>query len=43
MSCFSFYLFSFFLYKIREQEEGTGAAQGGGLAPVRRGRRWGKG
>jgi hypothetical protein len=34
MSCFSFYFFSFFSYKIREQEGGTSPAQGGGLAPV---------
>jgi hypothetical protein len=26
MSCFSFYLFSFFFYKIREQEGRTGPA-----------------
>jgi hypothetical protein len=30
MSCFSFYLFSFFFYKIREQESRTGPVQGGG-------------
>jgi hypothetical protein len=34
MSCFSFYHFSFFSYKIREQENGTSIAQGEGLAPV---------
>jgi hypothetical protein len=28
MSCFSFYLFSFFFYKIREQEGRTGPIQG---------------
>jgi hypothetical protein len=31
MSCFSFYLLCFFLYKIREQEGGTGSTWGGGL------------
>jgi hypothetical protein len=30
MSCFQFYLFSFFLYKIGEQEGGTSPAAGGG-------------
>jgi hypothetical protein len=29
MSCFSFSLFSFFFYKIREQEGRTGSAHGG--------------
>jgi hypothetical protein len=29
MSCFSFYLFSFLSYKIREQEGGTSPAQDG--------------
>jgi hypothetical protein len=38
MSCFSFSLFSFFFYKIREQEGGTSPAQGGRLAPVGGGR-----
>jgi hypothetical protein len=33
MSCFSFYLFSFFFYKITEQEDWAGLAQGGWLAP----------
>jgi hypothetical protein len=36
--CFLFYLFSFFFYKIREQEGKTSPAQEGGLAPVGRGR-----
>jgi hypothetical protein len=30
MSCFSFYLLSFFFYKTRELESGTCAAQGQG-------------
>jgi hypothetical protein len=34
MSCFLFYLFSFFSYKIGDQEDRTNPAQGGGLAPV---------
>jgi hypothetical protein len=42
MSCFSFYLFSFFFYEIREQEDGTGPAQGGWLAPVEGGEVMGK-
>jgi hypothetical protein len=28
MSCFSFYLFCFFFFKIREQEGGTSPPQG---------------
>jgi hypothetical protein len=32
--CFPFYLLSFLFCKIREQEGGTGSAQGEGLAPV---------
>jgi hypothetical protein len=32
MSCFSFYLFSFFFYKIGEQEGGISPTQEGGLA-----------
>jgi hypothetical protein len=42
MSCFSFYLFSFLFCNIREQEGGTGSAQGQGLAPVGGERWWGK-
>jgi hypothetical protein len=34
MSWFSFYILSFFFFKIREQEGGRGPAQGGRLAPV---------
>jgi hypothetical protein len=34
----SFYLFSFFSYKIREHEGRTSLAQGAGLASVGRGR-----
>jgi hypothetical protein len=34
MPWFSFYLFTLFIYKIREQEGGTSLAQGEGLAPV---------
>jgi hypothetical protein len=34
MSHFYFSLFSFFLYKIIEQDGETGPAQGGGLASV---------
>jgi hypothetical protein len=33
MPCFSFYLFSFFFYKIREQQEGR-------TSPAGRGGRW---
>jgi hypothetical protein len=43
MSCFLLYLFSFFSYKVREQEGKASPAQGGGLAPKGRGRfgeRW---
>jgi hypothetical protein len=38
MSCFSFYHFSFFFYKIREQESRASPAQGAGLALVGGGR-----
>jgi hypothetical protein len=34
VSCFSFYHFSFFFYKIKEQEGRTGPAQARGLTPV---------
>jgi hypothetical protein len=37
------YLFSFFLYKIVEQEGRTSPTQERGLASVRRERYWGKG
>jgi hypothetical protein len=43
MSCVSFYLFSFFIYKIREQEGRTGRALGGGMAAVGREEVLGKG
>jgi hypothetical protein len=33
-----FFFFSFFFYKIKEQEGGTGLAQGVGVAPVGEGR-----
>jgi hypothetical protein len=33
MSCFSFYLFSFSSYKIKEQEGRRSPAQRGGLTP----------
>jgi hypothetical protein len=42
MSCFPFYFFVFLIFKIREQEQETGPAQQGGLAPVRRQRCCGK-
>jgi hypothetical protein len=38
MSCFSFYLFSLFFYKIGKWEGGTGPAQWGRLASVGGGR-----
>jgi hypothetical protein len=38
MPSFSFYPFSFFFYKIGEQEGRTSPAKGGGLAPVGRDR-----
>jgi hypothetical protein len=34
MSCFSFYLFSFFFYEIGEQEGRTSPTQAKGLVPV---------
>jgi hypothetical protein len=43
---FLFLSFMLFFYKIREQEGGTGSAQGwrcGVVAPVGAGRWWGKG
>jgi hypothetical protein len=43
MPGFSFYLFSFFIYKIEEQEGETTPAQEEGLAQMREGRYWGKG
>jgi hypothetical protein len=43
MSCFSFYLFSFFCYIIGQQEGGASPAQERGLAPVEGGRFWVKG
>jgi hypothetical protein len=43
MSSFSFHLFSFFYYKIGEQESKTGLAQRGGLTPVGGEKCWGKG
>jgi hypothetical protein len=42
MSCFLFYIFSFFCYKIREQEGGM-SFPGGRPGTSGRGRRWGKG
>jgi hypothetical protein len=42
ISCFSFYLFSFFFYKIGEQDGKTCPAQEEGLAPVGGRRDWGK-
>jgi hypothetical protein len=42
MSCISFSLFSFFFYKIREQDGRTCIARGEGLAPVGRRKGWGK-
>jgi hypothetical protein len=41
MSCFSFYFFSFFSYKIRKQEGRTSPIQGAGLAPGGASRCWG--
>jgi hypothetical protein len=34
MSCFSFYLFSFISYKIREKEGRTSPARGAGLTKM---------
>jgi hypothetical protein len=42
MSCFTFSLFSFFFYKIREQEGRAILAQGARMAPVGEGRYWEK-
>jgi hypothetical protein len=42
MSCFTFSLFSFFFYKIGDQEGKTIPAQGARMAPVRERRCWGK-
>jgi hypothetical protein len=40
LPCLSYYLFCFFFYKIREQEDGTGCAWEwrGGVMPVGNGR-----
>jgi hypothetical protein len=35
MPCLSFYFFSFFFYKIGEQEDFAGPAEGKELTPVR--------
>jgi hypothetical protein len=43
MSCFLFYLLSFFFHKIREQEERISPAQGGGLITEGGRRCWEKG
>jgi hypothetical protein len=43
MSRFSFYLFSYFFNKIREQEGGTSLAQGGRAGISGRGEVMGKG
>jgi hypothetical protein len=43
MSCFSFYPFSFFFYKIREQEGGKSPTQGGRAGTSGSGEVMGKG